>query len=58
MPIKKQQLEPNMEQQTGSKLGKGYVKVVYGHPAYLAYVQSTHEKRQAGWITSWNQDCW
>ena len=52
MPIKKQQLEPNMEQQTGSKLGKGYVKVVYGHPAYLAYVQSTHEKRQAGWITS------
>ena len=41
MPIKKQQLEPNMEQQTGSKLGKEYVKVVYGHPAYLAYTQST-----------------
>ena len=41
MPIKKQQLEANMEQQTGSKLGKEYIKVVYGHPAYLAYMQST-----------------
>ena len=35
------QLEPDMEQQTGSKLGKEYVKVVYCHLAYLAYVQST-----------------
>ena len=33
--VKKQQLEPDMEQQTGSKLGKEYVKVVYCHPAYL-----------------------
>ena len=41
MPIKKQQLEANTEQQTGSKLGKEYIKVVYGHPAYLAYMQST-----------------
>ena len=38
---KKQQLEPNMEQQTGSKLGKEYVKAVYGHPAYLNSMQST-----------------
>ena len=30
-----------MEQQTGSKLGKGYVKAVYCHPAYLTYMQST-----------------
>ena len=35
MWVKKQQLEPAMEQQTGSKLGKEYVKVVYCHPAYL-----------------------
>ena len=33
--------EPNMEQQTGSKLGKEYVKAVYCHPAYLTYMQST-----------------
>ena len=39
--VKKQQLEPDMEQRTGSKLGKEYVKAVYGHPAYLAYMQST-----------------
>ena len=38
---KKQQLEPDMEQQTGSKLGKGYIKAVYWHPAYLTYMQST-----------------
>ena len=37
MQVKKQQLELNMEQQTGSKLGKEYIKVVYGHPAYLTY---------------------
>ena len=41
MPVKKQQLEPDMEQQTGSKLGKEYVKAVYCHPAYLAYMKST-----------------
>ena len=39
--VKKQQLEPNMEQWTGSKLGKEYVKAVYCHPAYLTYMQST-----------------
>jgi len=41
MQVKKQQLEPDMEQQTGSKLGKEYVKAVYCHSAYLTYMQST-----------------
>ena len=39
--VKKRQLELDMEQQTGSKLGKGYVKAVYCHPAYLTSMQST-----------------
>ena len=41
MQVRKQQLELDTEQQTGSKLGKEYVKAVYCHPAYLTYVQST-----------------
>ena len=41
MQVKKQQLEPDMEQQTVSKLGKEYIKAVYCHPAYLIYMQST-----------------
>ena len=41
MQVKKQQLELDMEQQTGSKSGKEYVKAVYCHPAYLTYTQST-----------------
>ena len=41
MQVKKQQLELDMEQQTGSKLGKEYVKAVYCHPAYLTYMQGT-----------------
>ena len=41
MQVKKQRLESNMEQWTGSKLGKEYVKAVYCHPAYLTYMQST-----------------
>ena len=40
MQVKKQQLELDMEQQTASKSGKGYVKAVYCHPAYLTYMQS------------------
>ena len=40
MQVKKQQLEPDMEQWTDSKLGKEYVKVVYYHPAYLSSMQS------------------
>ena len=40
MQVKKQQLEPDIEQQTGSKSGKEYIKAVYCHPAYLTYMQS------------------
>ena len=41
MWVKKQQLEQDMEEQTGSKLRKEYVKAVYRHPDYLTYMQST-----------------
>ena len=41
MHVKKHKLEPDMEQQTGSKLGKEYIKGVYCHPVYLTYMQST-----------------
>ena len=41
MQVKKQQLEVDMEQETGSKSGKEYVKAVYCHLAYLTYMQST-----------------
>ena len=41
MLVKKQQLEPDMEQWTGSKLGNEYVKAVFCHPAYLTYMQKT-----------------
>ena len=41
MQVKKQQLELDKEQQTGSKLGKEYIKAVYCHLAYLNYMQST-----------------
>ena len=41
MQVKKQQLEPDMEHQTGSKSGMEYVKAVYCHPAYLPYMHST-----------------
>ena len=49
MQVKKQQLERDMEQQTGSKSGKEYVKAVYCHSAYLTYMQSTSCK-MLGWI--------
>ena len=54
MQVKKQQLELDMEQQTGSRSGKEYIKAVYCHPAYLTYMQSTSretlglEEAQAG----------
>ena len=48
MQIKKQQLELDMAQQTGSKLGKGYIKSVYCCPAYLTYM----------WCTSWEMLDW
>ena len=41
MQVKKQQLELDMEQQTGSKLGKEYIKAVHCHPSYLTYMQNT-----------------
>ena len=44
MQVKKQQLEPEMKQLTGSKLGKEYIKAVYCYPAYLTYMQSTSWK--------------
>ena len=50
MEDKKQQLELDMEQRTGSKLGKEYVKAVYCHPAYLTYMQGTSYE-MLGWIT-------
>ena len=49
MEAKKQQLEPDMEQQTGSKLGKEYLKAVYCHPAYLTYMQGT-SCEMPGWM--------
>ena len=44
--VRKQQLELYMEQQTGSKLGKEYIKAVYCHPAYLTYAE--YSRRNAG----------
>ena len=49
MQVKKQQLELSMEQQTGSKSRKEYVKAVYCHPAYLTYMQSTSSE-MPGWM--------
>ena len=49
MQIKKQQLELDMEQQTGSKLEKEYIKAIYCHPAYLTYIQST-SCEMPGWM--------
>ena len=48
MQVKKQQLEPDMEQQTGSKLGKEYVKAVYCHPACLTSIYAEYVMRNAG----------
>ena len=49
MQVRNQQLEPDMEQWTGSKLGKEYIKSVYCHPAYVTYMQSTSYK-MPGWM--------
>ena len=49
MQVKKQQLEPDMEQLTGSQLGKEYVKAVYCHSAYLTYMQSA-SCEMLGWM--------
>ena len=57
MQDKKQQLELDMEQHTGSKSGKEYVKAVYCHPAYLTSMQSTSWEMLDWREHSWNQDC-
>ena len=49
MQVKKQQLDLDMEQQTGSRLGKEYVKAVYCHPDCLTYMQST-SREMPGWM--------
>ena len=49
MQVKKQQLELDMEQQIGAKLGKEYIKAIYCHPAYLTYIQST-SCEMPGWM--------
>ena len=53
MQVKKQQLEPDMEQQTGSKLGKDYIEVVYCYPAYLTYAEYIMRNAQAGIKIAW-----
>ena len=63
MQLKKQQLEPDMEQQTSSKLEKQYVKAIYCHPVYLTYMKSIsremtdwmNHKLEKLWFTSTNQ---
>ena len=49
MQVKKQQLEPDMEQWAGSKLRKKYVKAVYCHPAYLTYKQNAYALHAKYW---------
>ena len=49
MQVKKQELEQNMEQQTGSKSGQEYIKAVYCHPVYLTYMQSI-SCEMSGWV--------
>ena len=49
MQVKKQQLEPHMEQRTSSKLGKEYIKAVYYHPVYLTDMQRTSYE-MPGWM--------
>ena len=53
MQVMKQQLEPDMEQQTGSKLGKDYIEVVYCYPAYLTYAEFIMRNAQAGIKIAW-----
>ena len=57
MQVRKQQLELDVEQQTGSKQEKECVKAVYCHLAYLTICRVHPEKCWAGRSTSWNQDC-
>ena len=58
MQVKKQQLELDMEQQTDYKSGKKYIKAIYCHPVYLAYMQNTSWEI-LDWVKhNWNQGCW
>ena len=57
MQVRKQQLELDMEQQTGSKKEKEYTKAAYCNPAYLTYMQSTSWE-MLDWKKRWNQDCY
>ena len=57
MQVRKQQLELDMEQQTGSKQEKEYIKAVYCHPAYLTSMQSISWETLGWKKQSWNQDC-
>ena len=57
MQVRKQQLELDMEQQTGSKYEKEYFKAVYCHPAYLTYMQSTSFEMLGRMKHKLNQDC-
>ena len=57
MPVKKQQLELDLEQWTSSKLEKEYVKSIYCHPVYLTYMQST-SCEILGWMNhKQDEDC-
>ena len=58
MQVSKQQLELDMEQQTGSKSGKDNVNAEYCHPAYLTYMQSTSWEMLDWMKHSWNKDFW
>ena len=55
MQVKKQQLEPDLEQWTGSKSEKEYIKAVYCHPAYLTHMQNT-SCEVPGWM-KYKLDC-
>ena len=57
MQVKKQHLEPDMEQETGSKSGKEYVKLYIVILLIYLICRVHHAKCRAGWSTSWNQDC-
>ena len=56
MEVKKQHLEPDMEQWTGSNLGEEYVKALYCHPAYLTYMQHT-SCEMPGWMKLKLESC-
>ena len=56
MQVKKHHLQSDLEQMTGFKLGKVYHKVVYGHPAYLTYMQST-SCEMVGWMKHKLSEC-